>query len=125
MLSSRATFAINSNHILVDVFGIEPLSAEDIEILFDKMCLAGRARLLKTNIHEFEGGGFTGVALLAESHISVHTWPEYRYASFDIYMCGKSAAELAFFKLLDLIEHDSYNAVNVQRGSVMKFIRID
>jgi len=47
------------------------------------------ATLLHIHLHTFsDGGGVSGVAVLAESHISVHTWPEKGYAAFDVFMCG-------------------------------------
>ena len=50
---------------------------------------AAGATLLHIHLHAFtEGGGISGVAVLAESHISVHTWPERGYAAFDVFMCG-------------------------------------
>jgi len=50
---------------------------------------ASGAKLLKLELHHFgEGMGVAGVALLAESHISIHTWPEHGYAALDIFMCG-------------------------------------
>jgi S-adenosylmethionine decarboxylase len=46
--------------------------------------------LIRLQMHKFGNGrGVTGVALLAESHISIHTWPERRYAALDIFMCGR------------------------------------
>ncbi len=49
------------------------------------------ATLLHIHLHHFSpNGGISGVAVLAESHISVHTWPEYGYAAFDVFMCGNA-----------------------------------
>ena len=49
------------------------------------------ATLLHIHLHKFEdGGGISGVAVLAESHISVHTWPEKGFAAFDVFMCGNA-----------------------------------
>lgn len=57
---------------------------------------AGRAQVLASHMHAFgSGGGVTGVVLLAESHITVHTWPERDYAAFDVFMCGGCDAEAA------------------------------
>ena len=54
------------------------------------------ATLLHIHLHHFtEGGGISGVAILAESHISVHTWPERDYAAFDIFMCGDARPEMS------------------------------
>ena len=55
---------------------------------------AAGATLLHVHLHHFEpNGGVSGVAVLAESHISIHTWPERRYAAIDIFMCGMAKPE--------------------------------
>ncbi len=51
---------------------------------------AAGATILDLNLHHFgEGQGVTGVALLAESHMSIHTWPEHGYAALDLFLCGR------------------------------------
>lgn len=56
-----------------------------------KAAKAGRANVLQSVFHEFreKGKGITGVLLLAESHISIHTWPEHQMAAIDVFACGK------------------------------------
>lgn len=77
-------------HLLVDFW--EATSLDDIaavEHALREAVAACRATLLHIHLHEFtENGGISGVAVLAESHISVHTWPELGYAAFDVFMCG-------------------------------------
>ena len=51
--------------------------------------------LLFEDFHHFHPSGITGIACLAESHISVHTWPEHNFAAFDVFMCGEAQPELA------------------------------
>ena len=51
------------------------------------------ATLLHIHLHPFQPEGVSGVAVLAESHISVHTWPEAGYAAFDVFMCGDAKPE--------------------------------
>jgi S-adenosylmethionine decarboxylase len=59
------------------------------------------ATLLRLELHHFgPGAGVTGVALLAESHISIHTWPERDYAAIDIFMCGRDSRPRAAFEAL-------------------------
>ena len=78
------------SHLIIDLWEAEGLDDRDrIETaLIDAVNAAG-ATLLHIHLHTFtEGGGISGVAVLAESHISVHTWPERGYAAFDVFMCG-------------------------------------
>jgi len=78
------------SHLIIDLWEAEGLDDRDrIErALIDAVHAAG-ATLLHIHLHTFsEGGGISGVAVLAESHISVHTWPERGYAAFDVFMCG-------------------------------------
>ena len=78
------------SHLIIDLWEAEGLAdRERIETaLIDAVNAAG-ATLLHIHLHTLEeGGGISGVAVLAESHISVHTWPERGYAAFDVFMCG-------------------------------------
>ena len=79
-------------HLLLDLFGCTGL--DDIALVertLHASVRAAGASLLNLHVHGFgEGHGITGVALLAESHISIHTWPERDYAAADIFLCGPS-----------------------------------
>jgi S-adenosylmethionine decarboxylase len=78
------------SHVIIDLWEATGLNERDrIEAaLIDAVNEAG-ATLLHIHLHTFEeGGGISGVAVLAESHISVHTWPEKGFAAFDVFMCG-------------------------------------
>ena len=82
------TFA--GSHLIIDLWEAEGLDDRDLieQALIDAVNASG-ATLLHIHLHTFtEGGGISGVAVLAESHISVHTWPERGYAAFDVFMCG-------------------------------------
>ncbi len=84
-------------HILLDLHGADPASLRDsalIEEAFRRCVEASGATLLHIHTHEFEeNGGISGVAVLAESHISIHTWPESGFAALDVFMCGNTAPE--------------------------------
>ena len=77
-------------HLLVDLWGAKRLNDADlIETALKECITACGATLLYLHLHCFsENGGISGVAVLAESHISIHTWPEREYAAIDIFMCG-------------------------------------
>ncbi|WP_084384795.1 adenosylmethionine decarboxylase [Novosphingobium naphthalenivorans] len=62
---------------------------------------AARATVLDVRLHHFgDGMGVTGVALLAESHISIHTWPEHGIAAIDLFVCGKEADAAAGLEVI-------------------------
>ena len=84
-------------HLIVDLWGATRLDDEaHIEATLRDCVNAAGATLLHIHLHRFEpNGGISGVAVLAESHISVHTWPERGFAAFDIFMCGQCYPEKA------------------------------
>jgi len=79
-------------HLIIDLFEAERL--DDIDHIADTLvaCVnAAGATLLHIHLHPFEpNGGVSGVAVLAESHISIHSWPERGYAALDVFMCGSA-----------------------------------
>jgi S-adenosylmethionine decarboxylase len=77
-------------HLIIDLWGASRLDELDhIETALRDCVEAAGATLLHIHLHHFTpNGGVSGVAVLAESHISVHTWPERDFAAFDVFMCG-------------------------------------
>lgn len=77
-------------HLVLDLWGASRLDdLEHIEATLREAVEVSGATLLHIHLHHFTpNGGVSGVAVLAESHISVHTWPERDYAAFDVFMCG-------------------------------------
>lgn len=77
-------------HVLADFWGARHLTdMAAIEQAFRAAAAAAGATVLEVRLHGFgEGAGVTGVAVLAESHMSIHTWPEIDYLALDIFMCG-------------------------------------
>jgi S-adenosylmethionine decarboxylase len=86
--------AHSGTHLVADFHGIAANSLMDvaaIEALLKQAALSAGATIVYSHLHAFGAGqGVTGVVLLAESHISVHTWPELGYAALDIFMCGQA-----------------------------------
>lgn len=93
----RDGVAYAGTHLIIDLWGASHL--DDIprmEKAFLDCVKECGATLLHIHMHHFTpNGGVSGVAVLAESHISVHTWPERDYAAFDVFMCGDAKPELA------------------------------
>jgi S-adenosylmethionine decarboxylase len=78
-------------HLIIDLHGAEGLDDIDlIDATLRRCVAAARATLLHLHLHHFHPNGVSGVAVLAESHISIHTWPDIGYAALDVFMCGKA-----------------------------------
>ena len=82
-------------HLIIDLYKASKLDDLDhIEATLRRCVEAAGATLLHIHLHHFEpNGGVSGVAVLAESHISIHTWPENGYAALDIFMCGNATPD--------------------------------
>jgi S-adenosylmethionine decarboxylase len=81
-------------HVILDIWGkVNSLpfwNMDEAAAALKKAAIDAGATVMSERWHHFgEGHGYTGVVILAESHISVHTWPEKGYAALDIFMCGK------------------------------------
>jgi S-adenosylmethionine decarboxylase len=78
-------------HLIIDLYDAKRLDdIEHIEDTLRKCVTAAKATLLHIHLHHFQPNGVSGVAVLAESHISIHTWPDAGYAALDVFMCGKA-----------------------------------
>ncbi len=107
------------NHVLLDFFGAKHLTdIMYIEKALRKAANACAATILEIKLHSFgEDGGVTGVAILAESHISIHTWPEDDFVALDIFVCGSCDANLAIKPLEKLFQPTRTNIKEVMRGA--------
>jgi S-adenosylmethionine decarboxylase len=114
-----STHQPSGTHLLADMSGIEPSLLVDctkIEQLLRGAAAAAGAQVLHSHFHSFGSGlGVTGVVLLAESHISIHTWPENGFAAADIFMCGAAQPRVALDMLCDQLRPSSVNSKAVTR----------
>lgn len=109
----------DGTHLLVDLFGCDGLDdpARVEGALLAAIAAAG-ATLLDLKLHHFGSGqGVTGVALLAESHISIHSWPEHRYAAVDIFLCGvRHDLDAALAALREALLPERIEQQRIRRG---------
>lgn len=114
----KGTYA--GKHLLIEVYGGSS-SLDDLNIIEQMMrdCVeAASATLLHIHLHHFTpNGGVSGVAVLAESHISIHTWPEYRYAALDVFMCGNADPHKTVDVIRNTFQPDRIDVVEHLRGS--------
>ena len=87
---SRDGVQYAGTHLLIDLNGASDLDRLDVvEKALTEGARAAGATILHCHLHHFQpNGGISGVLVLAESHISIHTWPERRFAALDVFMCG-------------------------------------
>ena len=90
-------------HILAEFWGVSDMSNVDfIKEAIEQSAKIAQAEVLYSYYHPFgEGMGVSGVTILAESHISIHTWPERNFAAIDIFMCGNCNPEIALNHLIN------------------------
>lgn len=105
------------SHLIIDLWEAEHLDdVEVIEMTFRRAIKEAGATLLHMHFHEFsENGGISGVAVLAESHISIHTWPERAYAAVDVFMCGAAEPH----KVVPILKH-AFKAGRVSLSEQMR-----
>jgi S-adenosylmethionine decarboxylase len=114
----------NGRHVLADLHGVNPSllkSVTELEQRIREAAACSGATVLSCHFHHFgEGSGVTGVAVLAESHISIHTWPELEFAALDVYMCGQLDPNLAAeYLLLKLAPREHQIKCIVRGGKVI------
>lgn len=107
-------------HLLLELFGCDLKSIDSLEGVKASMVEAAkraRATIVEVTFHEFNPFGISGVVLIAESHLSIHTWPEYRYAAVDIFSCGETLQpEVAAGYLVEQFSAERTTVVELQRG---------
>jgi S-adenosylmethionine decarboxylase len=110
------------DHLLVELYECDSDKLNDLKkverVLGEAVRISG-ATALKTSFHQFESQGVSGVIIIAESHFTIHTWPEYGYAALDIFTCGESIDSL---KALDYIEKEldvkTLSVTEIKRGNI-------
>ncbi len=104
-------------HLIIEVMGADGLDDEErIQNAFRNCVDACGATLLHIHTHKFSPQGVSGVAVLAESHISVHTWPEIGYGAFDVFMCGDAQPWAAVDVLRDAFAAREVKVRELLRG---------
>lgn len=107
-------------HLIIDLWGAKRL--DELELMESALREAvekAGATLLHIHLHHFTpNGGISGVAVLAESHISVHSWPERDFAAFDVFMCGDAEPEKAIDVLKAAFTPTQVNVETILRGEI-------
>lgn len=113
-------------HVLLELKECNPELLNDLDYIRESLLRAANdlgAHVVGESFHRFSPQGVTGILSIAESHISIHTWPEYCYAAADIFTCGSAfrpvdAAEV----LIEKFESKESDITQVQRGMLSELV---
>ena len=110
-------------HLLLELFDCDLEAINNLEAVKQTLVEAARraqATIVDVVFHEFNPFGISGVVVIAESHLSIHTWPEYRYAAVDIFSCGDTLQpDVAASYLVEQFGAERTSMVEMQRGLFM------
>lgn len=114
-------------HILVEYYNCDEKVLNDHKLIEELMVTAAvkaNATVVESVFHMFNPYGVSGAVVISESHLTIHTWPEYGYASVDLYTCGESVNPwIAFEYLNDKLKAEKSESTEVSRGMVDKIRR--
>lgn len=106
--------------ILVEYYDCDANKLNDVEFIesaFIEATKASKATIITHNFHKFSPYGVSGVIVIAESHVSIHTWPEYNYAAVDIFTCGDTIDPWVIQEhLKESLESQSTSSMEMKRG---------
>lgn len=106
-------------HILVEYWGCDSEILSDLEWIKQSLCTAAKeagANIVDTVFHRFTPHGVSGVVVVEESHLSIHTWPEVGYAAVDFYTCGDCKPERAIPVIQSALKAQTVHTMTVLRG---------
>lgn len=116
-------------HILVEFFGCNAEILNEVSTIETGMVNAAEkagATVINSTFHHFSPYGVSGVVVIQESHLAIHTWPEYQYAAVDLFTCGDAVNPWDSFDFLkEVFEAKNYSALEMRRGSIDQLDRID
>lgn len=109
-------------HLIRDFWNVNASICCDVNLISKSMidaCEKAGATILGHNFHHFgEGYGVTGVVMLSESHASIHTWPEAKLMTIDIFMCGNAKPDQAFAHLAECFKPSTTSNHDLHRGII-------
>lgn len=106
--------------ILVEYYDCDQSKINDVSYVENSLIQAtkaSRATIISHNFHKFSPYGISGVVVIAESHVAIHTWPEYNYAAVDIFTCGDTIDPwIIQEELKEYFESKNVSSMEMKRG---------
>ena len=119
-LSNNKELSHRSKHLLLELYKCDYEKLNDESFLrcsLNRAAKFAKATVLNLISNKFEPQGVTAIALLAESHISIHTWPESSYSAVDIFTCGRNMLpELASQYLIEALKAEEHSLRVIERN---------
>src|SRR6266403_5528528 len=121
-IEQRGIRGVNAlgRHLLLELFDCDADAINSLEAVKTAMveaAKAAQATIVDVVFHEFNPFGISGVVVIAESHLAIHTWPEYRYAAVDVFSCGETLQpQVAVEHLVEQLGAARTSVVELQRG---------
>jgi len=119
-LSNDQKLSHQSKHLLLELYRCDDEKLNDESFLrcsLNRAAKLAKATVLNLISNKFEPQGVTAIALLAESHISIHTWPESNYSAVDIFTCGRNMLpELASQYLINALKAEEHSLRIIERN---------
>jgi S-adenosylmethionine decarboxylase len=109
-------------HVLVELYDCDSKRLNDISFIKETMLAAAKksgATVLGESFHQFSPQGVSGVIIIAESHLTIHTWPEHGYAGADIFTCGtRVKPEKAAEVIIARLKPRTHSIIKLDRGNI-------
>ena len=109
-------------HILAEYYGCDIHILNNLELIEDymqKAVIESGATIIDSTFHKFSPHGVSGVIVIAESHMALHTWPEYGYAAVDFFTCGDRVDPMkAFDYMKNKLKPENYSSKELKRGLI-------
>lgn len=117
----RARYNVLGRHVIGEAYGCDPILLKDSSFLASVLregARKARATIVGDFVKKYDGGeGVSYVLVVKESHIAIHTWPEFGYAAIDVYTCGEMTDPwIAFDTIVSKLSPKSVTAMEIKRG---------
>ncbi|HNW46052.1 MAG TPA: adenosylmethionine decarboxylase [Thermotogota bacterium] len=123
-------------HLIAEFYDCDAETLNDVHKVEERMksaALVAGACIVDSSFHQFSPYGISGVVVISESHLSIHTWPEYGYAAVDVFTCGDHVDPWVAFDflkkafgaqrfLIDEYQRGNYKALGISEGASYKAV---
>ncbi|WMM25253.1 adenosylmethionine decarboxylase [Tissierella sp. MB52-C2] len=115
------------NHLLIEYYDCDSEVLKNTQLIEKYMIEAAKmahATIVESVFHTFSPWGVSGVVVIEESHLTIHTWPEYKYAAVDLFTCGNTIKPWVAFKFLEeKLKAERADLAEISRGMIGRILK--